>query len=50
MGRWNGKTFKEYISEQLSNFSEGMSAGGWTDVFDKTVAADYEPQLTDEES
>ena len=62
MGRWNGKTFKEYISEQLSNFSEGMSeamsktfnfvniaAGGWTDVFDKTVAADYEPQLTDEE-
>ena len=25
MGRWNGKTFKEYISEQLSNFSEGMS-------------------------
>ena len=62
MGRWNGKTFKEYISEQLSNFSEGMSeamsktfnfvniAQGWTDVFDKTVAADYEPQLTDEES
>ena len=25
MGRWNGKTFKEYISEQLSNFSEVMS-------------------------
>ena len=25
MGRWNGKMFKEYISEQLSNFSEGMS-------------------------
>ena len=62
MGRWNGKTFKEYISEQLSNFSEGMSeamsrtfnfvnipVGGWTNVFDKTVAADYEPQLTDEE-
>ena len=25
MGRWSGKTFKEYISEQLSNFSDGMS-------------------------
>ena len=25
MGRWSGKTFKEYILEQLSNFSDGMS-------------------------
>ena len=25
MGRWSGKKFKEHISEQLSNFSEGMS-------------------------
>ena len=25
MGRWSGKTFKEYISEQLSSFSDGMS-------------------------
>jgi hypothetical protein len=25
MGRWRGKTFKEYVREQLSNFSEGMS-------------------------
>ena len=25
MGRWHGETFKEYISEQLSCFSEGMS-------------------------
>ena len=63
MGRWNGKTFKEYISEQLSNFSEGMSedmsrtfnfvniaAGGWTnDITDDMVASDYEPQLVEEE-
>lgn len=26
LGRWRGETFKEYIREQLSNFSEGMSA------------------------
>ncbi len=26
MGRWRGETFKEYVREQLSNFSEGMSA------------------------
>ena len=25
MGRWRGETFKEYISEQLSSFSKGMS-------------------------
>lgn len=25
MGRWKGKTFKEYIREELHNFSEGMS-------------------------
>ena len=25
MGRWRGETFKEYIREQLSNFSAGMS-------------------------
>jgi len=25
MGRWKGDTFKEYISDQLSSFSKGMS-------------------------
>ena len=25
MGRWRGETFKEYVREQLSNFSEGIS-------------------------
>jgi len=25
MGRWRGETFKEYISEQLSSFTKGMS-------------------------
>ena len=54
-------TFKEYISEQLSNFSDGMSqamsktfkfvniaAGRWTDCTQETVLSDYEPQLTEE--
>ena len=63
MGRWNSRTFKEYISEQLSNFSEGMSeamsrtfnfvniaAGGWTnDITEEMIRTDYEPQLTEEE-
>ena len=62
MGRWTSKTFKEYISEQLSNFSEGISeamsktfsfvniaVGGWTDCTQETVDADCEPQLTEEE-
>ena len=47
MGRWQSDTFKEYISDQLSAFSEGMSTamstrfnfvniegGVWTDVTD----------------
>ena len=25
LGRWRGETFKEYVREQLSNFSEGLS-------------------------
>lgn len=25
MGRWRSDTFKEYISEQLSSFTKGMS-------------------------
>ena len=25
MGRWKSDTFKEYISEQLSSFTKGMS-------------------------
>jgi hypothetical protein len=25
LGRWHGETFKEYVWEQLSNFSQGMS-------------------------
>ena len=54
MGRWRSDTFKEYISDQLSTFSKGMSknmkksfnfvniAGGeMTDVTDATVATDY---------
>ena len=25
MGRWRGATFKEYIREELTNYSDGMS-------------------------
>ncbi len=25
MGRWRGATFKEYIREELANYSDGMS-------------------------
>ena len=58
MGRWRGQTFKEYIREELSVFSEGMSkdmkrkfnfvniAGGahseLVDVTRTAVFADYE--------
>ena len=31
MGRWTSDTFKEYIHENLSNFSEGMSKAMKTD-------------------
>ena len=55
MGRWRGETFKEYISEQLSGFSEGMSrkmsrrfnfvsiaAGVLTNITKKTLNTPYE--------
>ena len=54
MGRWKGKTFKEYIRDELHCFSEGMSrsmrtvlgyvniAGGvYHDVTSTVVAAEY---------
>ena len=56
MGRWRGETFKEYMSEQLSSFSEGMSAsmsttfvfvnvegGVWSDVMDAMINLAYNP-------
>ena len=54
MGRWRGATFKEYISDQLSAFSEGMSTammtrfnfvniegGAWSDVTATTINTEY---------
>ena len=54
MGRWRGETFLEYISDSLSEFSEGMSkkmakcfgyvslaGGAFTDVTDTVVAEEY---------
>ena len=54
MGRWRGKTFMEYIREELATFSEGMSkdmsrrfgfvniAGGlFHDITDEVIKTDY---------
>ena len=54
MGRWRSDTFKEYISDQLSTFSDGMStdmkktfnfvniAGGeLTNITTATLAVEY---------
>ena len=54
MGRWRGRTFQEYIRENLSNYSEGMStkmrevhgfvqidAGAFTDVTHSCITKDY---------
>ena len=54
MGRWRSDTFKEYISDSLSTFSDGMSTamkqkfnfvniagGSLTDVTTKAVATQY---------
>ena len=55
MGRWRGETFKEYVSEQLSTFSEGMSSamsrtfgfvnvegGVWSDITEAIVDMEYD--------
>ena len=57
MGRWRGATFKEYIREELSIYSEGMSksmkksfgfvniaAGVYHDVTDTCVMTEYDNQ------
>ena len=48
MGRWRGKTFKEYISDQLSNFTDGMSkAMSRTFKFVNIAAADQLEDVTE---
>jgi hypothetical protein len=55
LGRWRGETFKEYIREQLSTFSEGMSrsmkksfgfvnveGGAYYDVTNTVLGMEYE--------
>ena len=57
MGRWKGATFKEYVREELSNYSEGMSramakkhcfvnvaAGVFHDVTDSVMMLDFNSQ------
>ena len=39
MGRWRGKTFKEYISDCLSNFTDGMSKAMSTPLKFVNIAA-----------
>ena len=57
MGRWKGATFKEYVREELSNYSEGMSkamakkhcfvnvaAGVLQDVTESVMMMDFNSQ------
>ncbi len=59
MGRWRGETFKEYVREQLSNFSEGMSksmrkcfgfvnveGGVFHDITSTVVAMEYNMEVS----
>ena len=59
MGRWRGATFKEYIRENLSNYTEGMSramknihgfvnidAGAYKDVSYLFMAMEYGMQVS----
>jgi hypothetical protein len=59
MGRWRGERFKEYVQEQLSNFSKGMSrsmkkcfwfvnveGGIFHDVTSTVLAAAYNVQVS----
>lgn len=56
MGRWRSQTFKEYVQEQLSDFSEGMSksmkqmfnfvnveGGVWHDITQTAINLPYSP-------
>ena len=59
MGRWRGETFKEYIREELADFSVGMSrdmktrfnfvnvaGGAYHDITRRVVEADYGTGVT----
>ncbi len=54
MGQWKGKTFNEYIQEELTCYSTGMSTamkrqfgfvniavGSFVDITDSTIITDY---------
>ena len=65
MGRWRGKTFKEYIREELHFFAEGMLTAmkkdfkfvniakvlysELVDVTRATVVSDYQPSTEERE-
>jgi hypothetical protein len=59
LGRWRGETFKEYMREQLSNFSKGMSTsmkktfgfvnvegGVFHDITDTVITLPYSQAVT----
>lgn len=63
LGRWRGETFKEYIREQLSDFSDGMSksmqkrfgfvnveGGAYCDITTTVVGMDYNVAVSQGES
>ena len=58
MGHWRGATFKEYIREELANYSDGMSTAmktkfnfmniagnAYTDVTDTVMTMDYNTEF-----
>jgi hypothetical protein len=47
MGRWRGATFKEYIREELANYSDGMSTAMKTKFNFMNVSGNAFRDITD---
>jgi len=47
MGRWRGATFKEYIREELANYSDGMSTTMRTKFNFMNIAGNAYRDITD---
>jgi hypothetical protein len=59
MGRWRGTTFKEYIREELANYSDGMlkemktkfnfmnvAGNAFRDITDTVLSMEYNTNFT----
>jgi len=47
MGRWRGATFKEYIREELTNYSDGMSTAMRTKFSFMNIVGNAYHDITD---